>query len=270
MLHISSPQSTIIPVSMLSAVTITEAASKGSQLHNSLSFLHLPLELREMIYEKLFICPENIGTTGVRVKSVMKHARIWRSLSFARSCRQIWQESEHYFLTRNRFDFYEIRSFLTFLEAIGIKGRQLLTRVRYFHSVGHPFIVLRYLRSLINVRELEIFARVRMPKNPGSWWVFPVNNVKSLLEKRAASCSEDYHVKTFLFTKDYWVLEHYYDTLVEFGPVSGVGEAAAQLDQAPPHTCQVVKRLLTDNLMRVKGEILGYITRYGVTSITVF
>ncbi|MCJ1239050.1 hypothetical protein MMC14_007043 [Varicellaria rhodocarpa] len=264
----SSIQSTVIPPPMLSAVTATEAVSTGDPLHNSFPFLHLPTELRQMIYERLFICPENIGTTGFRVKSVMKHARTWRNFSFARSCRQIWNESEHYFFARNRFDFYKIRSFLTFLEAIGIEGRQLLTKVRYFHSVGHPFIVLRYLRSLTNVRELEIFARVRMPKYPGSWWVSPVSNVKTLLEERATPCSEDYHVKTFLSTKDYWVLEHCYDTLIDFGPISGVGEAAAQLDQAPPDNCQAVKRLLIDNLMRVKGEIMGYIIRYATTSIT--
>ena len=260
----SSSEAVITPAmvsSIVSPITLaakTKIAADG--LQNGFPFMRLPPELRHMIYELIFVCPANIGSEGNLTRSFWRHVKTWRNLSFARSCREIWSECGHLFLSRNRFEFYCIRSFLEFLEAIGNKGRQLLTKVRYFYSKGRPFIVLRYLRSLSNIRELEVYARICKPKCSGSWWLFPIIDMKNVLKEISYTCCWSECTIAYWSTRHHSWLNSKYQ-FVKYGPIIGVGKAAALLDDAPMDKCEEVKRSLAREFKRVRGEALGIIVR---------
>jgi hypothetical protein len=93
----------------------------------------------------------------------------------AGTCRQIWNESLVVYILRNSFEFHYIRPFLEFLEKIGVRGRRLLTNVRWCHHArSMPFIVIRLLRSCTNLRNLEVCARIGVKERPGFQYRLPL------------------------------------------------------------------------------------------------
>lgn len=128
---------------------------------HGLNFLGFPREIRDNIYSQLCVKPTFIGADSKFTKPFWRDAMKWRHLDFAIACRKIWEESFHIYLEENSFELFYIRPFLEFVEKIGIRGRRLLREIRWHHHArSRPFIVLRYLRSCIQLRTLDVFARV--------------------------------------------------------------------------------------------------------------
>ena len=145
--------------------------------HGGFPFLQLPPEIRNRIYHLIFVKPGYIGSEGTLTRAFYSDAAKWRNLAFASSCRQVYIESADIFYARNGFEFFYIRPFLEFLEAIGYKRRKLLTKIKFHHTKGTPFIVLRYLKSCKNLEELEIYAKC-FKKTTKSWWEYQMKNAK--------------------------------------------------------------------------------------------
>ena len=150
------------------------------------------------------------------------------------------------YLLKNGFEFYYIRPFLEFLEKIGIRGRQLLTDVRWHHHArSRPFVAIRYLRSCTNLRTLEVFARVRVKERPGFWYGVP------LLDPR----------RFFLSS---------YKT-ISFGAAKPFGKGAEGEQEIPELRSRSLScggyydetslRTLSESLKRVKWEISGVYKR---------
>lgn len=196
---------------------------------NRLSFLSLPPEIRNMVYELVFVSPANIGTNGMTNSCFFQDVVRWRNLDFAMSCRQIYTESGNIFYARNGFEFYYIRPFKEFMESIGVQRRRLITKLNFNFLKGSPFCVLRYIRSCTNMQELNISLRVIKSNCEGQgWWLYPIKNVRE-----------------FIFTD--------FDKL-ELGEASGVGEAR---DSEARGECRVgarEKNALFTALRKVKNE----------------
>ncbi|MCJ1374643.1 hypothetical protein MMC20_005875 [Loxospora ochrophaea] len=148
----------------------------------SFPFLSLPPEIRNMVYELVFVSPEYIGSRGnhkPNSKIFYEDVRKWRNTAFARVCRQVYTESNNIFFAKNGFEFFYLPPLLSFLGKIGPERRLLLTKISYSHKDGSPFLALRYLRSCKNLRELDISVRVLHPHNVrNSLWKFPLKNAK--------------------------------------------------------------------------------------------
>lgn len=205
-----------------------------------LDFLGLPREVRDNIYSFIFVKPKFIGSETKFTKPFYRDAIAWRNLAFARSCRQIWNESLRVYLARNGFEFFYIRPFLEFLEKIGICGRRLLKNVRWHHhKSSRPFIVLRYLRSCTTLRTLEVFARVTIKDRKNFWWGVPLLNAKR-----------------FFLTNQ---------TKIEFGTAQGFGKGAEVHEEAPDFGVKTANGVfetrslatLSENLKKVKWEVSG-------------
>lgn len=145
------------------------------------SFLTLPPEIRNMIYDLVFVSPAYIGTDKMLTKGFFEEAAQWRNLAFARSCRQIYHESAHIFYAKNGFEFWYIGPMLNFMESIGFQGRRLLTRLRFSFLSGSPFVALRYLKSCESLKELSISIRISKLRHKNSWWLYPVKNVHAFV-----------------------------------------------------------------------------------------
>ena len=209
-----------------------------------LEFLSFPREIRDTIYGFLLVKPTFIGAETKLTKPFYKDAIAWRHLAFAGSCRKIWNESLRVYLARNGFEFFFIRPFLEFIEKIGIRGRRLLTRLRWHHHwKSRPFIVLRYLRSCTALETLAVFARVLIKGRKNFWWGVPLLNARAF----------------FLGTHK----------KIEFGTAQGFGKGAVA-DEEPPNfgaktacgqyeTRSLVS--LSENLKRVKWEVSGHYKR---------
>lgn len=191
---------------------VPAAPATAISAHRGPSFIDLPPEIRNMVYDLVFVSPEFIGTKGTTNSSFFKDAVKWRNLNFAMSCRQIHDESANVFYAKNGFEFYYIRPFKAFMESIGIEGRRLITKLNFNFLKGSPFLVLRYIRSCRNIQHLNISLRVIKPYCKG-WWLYPFKNAKE-----------------FLFTD--------FDKL-ELGEASGVGEAR---DSDAMSACKVAPR----------------------------
>lgn len=178
------------------------------------SFLALPPEIRNMIYDLVFVSPTYIGTNGMTTKYFLRDVVKWRNLDFAISCRQIYAESANVFYAKNGFEFYYIRPFKEFMESIGIERRRLITKLNFNFLNGSPFIVLRYIRSCTSIQQLNICLRVNKASSESQgWWLYPVKNAKE-----------------FLFT-DF--------NKLDFGEASGVGQAR---DDEARGECKIAPR----------------------------
>lgn len=205
-----------------------------------LEFLSFPRQIRDTVYGFIFVKPTFIGYETKFTKPFYKDAITWRNLAFAGSCRRIWNESLRVYLNRNGFEFYYIRPFLEFLEKIGIRGRRLLTKLRWHHHKrSQPFIVLRYLRSCTALKTLAVFARVTVEKRKNFWWGVPLLNAKA-----------------------FFLSNH---SKIRFGIAQGFGKGA-ESDEEPPtfgaktafgefETRSLVS--LSENLKKVKWEVSG-------------
>ena len=166
-----------------SALATQSADTEGCNIE----FLKFAPEIRNQIYDTVFVKPTYIGAArshhGVRTKSFYKDASLWRNLGFAMTCRQVYEESSNIFYAKNGFEFYYIRPFLEFLEAIGVHRRGMLTKLRYHQSENsQPFIVCRYLKSCTGLKDLNIWLRVR-PRDGSrvylnAWWEYPFKDPK--------------------------------------------------------------------------------------------
>ncbi len=138
-----------------------------------MDFLKFAPEIRNRVYDYVCVKPTYIGSNdgkAVATARFYEDAATWRNLAFATSCKQIYIESSHVFYSRNGFEFSMMRPLLEFLEAIGLGGRILLTKLRFIYCTfaRHTFIPLRYLKSCKNLQELEVYVQAR----PG--WGYPL------------------------------------------------------------------------------------------------
>ncbi|MCJ1465924.1 hypothetical protein MMC07_004543 [Pseudocyphellaria aurata] len=219
---------------------IPDAFFDGIATRRGPSFLSLPPEIRNMIYDLVFVSPDYIGTHGMTNSLFFNDVVKWRNLDFAMSCRQIYAESANVFYAKNGFEFYYIRPFKAFMEQIGVERRRLITKLNYNFVKGSPFIVLRYLRSCTNLQQLNISLRVLKTGCQDQGWLYPVRNVKN-----------------FIFT-DYPKLE--------FGDARGFGEAH---ESEARGECKVPPRqrdALFGALLRVKDENI-HAQNFGYPSI---
>ena len=201
----------------------------GGPAHRGFPFLQLPPEIRNRIYHLVFVKPGYIGSEGTLTKAFYHDAAEWRNLAFARSCRQVYNESADIFYARNGFEFFYIRPFLEFIEAIGNKRRKLLTKIRFHHTKGTPFIILRYLKSCKNLEELEVHARC-VKKKTNSWWEYPMKDAKG-----------------------FFLGSH---SRIEFGEVLRFGKAIAS-DENPTGGKSLATMFLVESLQKVKAEEKG-------------
>lgn len=206
-------------------------------LFPGLPFLKFPPEIRNRVYEFLFVSPIYIGSEGASTKSFYKDASRWRNLTFAKSCRQMYNESGDIFYAKNGFEFFYIRPFLEFMEAIGIQRRRILTKLKYHCSNGRPFIALRYVRSCTSLRELEVSARVVMKNKKNSWWSYPVENP----------------LKVFLTASS--------DPII-IGSKQGFGKAITTNEEPSKENVEKSRAALTRALEQVKKEASGLYRRY--------
>ena len=192
------------------------------------SLLTLPPEIRNMIYDLVYVSPSYIGTHRMVTDSFFHEAAQWRNLGFVTSCRQIYCESANIFYAKNGFEFYYIGPLLQFMEGIGFQRRRLLTKLRFNYLSGSPFIALRYLRSCESLRELSISIRVCQLGSPNSGWLYPVKNIRTSV---LTDCSE-----------------------LSFGEARGFGAAsdaeAGNLSQAAPKAISTLQQAL----IKVKEE----------------
>ena len=209
-----------------------------------LDFFGFPREIRDEIYSHIFVKPSAIGAESKFTKPFWRDAIKWRNHNLAGTCRQIWNESLRVYLRQNAFEFYFIRPFLEFLEKIGIRGRRLLTNVRWSHHArSMPFIAIRLLRSCTNLRNLEVFARLRVKERPGFLYRVPL-----------------LHAKRFFLTTY---------KRISFGNVTVFGKLVDANEEMPDLRSKLMcgeyeqpaLRTLSQNLKKVKWEISGHYKR---------
>lgn len=147
-------------------------------LRHGTNFLDLPLELRVKVYELVFVSPKYIGSEGTQTKAFKRDLYKWRNFAFARSCRLIYEESTRVFFSKNGFMFFFHRPALEFMEAIGPTRRKLLTKLKFTFNRTVPHLALRYARSCINLKELEVVSRINVEGNPDAWWIMTFKNAK--------------------------------------------------------------------------------------------
>lgn len=214
------------PGSAITGSAIPEADTRGV-----FPFLKLPPEIRNRIYDLIFVSDKYIGANGHQTKAFYRDAAKHRHLAFARACRQIYQESANIFYAKNGFEFFYTRPFLEFLEGIGADRRKLLTKLRYNYSSGTPFVVLRYLKSCTNLQVLEVFVHVVMPGRKNSWWAYPLEDAKSF----------------FLGSSK----------LVKFGDICKLGKAESAPEEPSQAKVTDAKAGLVQSLAKVKREQSG-------------
>lgn len=135
------------------------------QRSGTFPFMQLPPEIRNMVYRYLSICPGRIGAKRTKTRGWMNQYNAYRQLDFGRTCRQIYEEHKSIFFSENGFEFYYVATFVTFIEGIGISGRQLLKELRWNQKDVSAFTALRYLRSCQNLKRLDI-AVLRYSDHP--------------------------------------------------------------------------------------------------------
>ena len=189
-------------------------------------FLKLPPEIRNRCYEFVFVSPVYIGSVNTHAGSFHDDAVKWRNLGFARSCRQIYNESGHIFFAQNGFEFYYIRPFLDFLKVIGTERLRMITRLRYNFSGGRPHAALQYLKSCVNLQLLEVYLRVRIKIKGNCWWLYPLENAK-----------------------DFFLSEY---SLVRFGKAIPVGNVTEGDELPAANIVDVIKDELKAGLFKVK------------------
>ena len=154
--------------------TLNEAFRPVFERQGVFSFESLPPEVRNRIYEYVFVKPTNIGERSIRdaiqcgthlflgderkCTCFYLQATCWRNLSFASTCRLIHYESCEIYFASNGLTFYTVGPALHFLMAIGPRCRKLIRKLE-FHIPANAegiFDVFRYLKSCTGLRELDI------------------------------------------------------------------------------------------------------------------
>lgn len=154
-------------------------------------FMKLPAETRNSIYEHAYINKDDnyIGKDSITFEDFRKEASKVRNLAFSMACRQIYEETCGIFFSLNGFSFEDPDVLLRFLQSIGIKNRERLTKLAYIHHNGYEiklettptpdgnrrpeariykckpldfFAAFRYLRSCLNLKTLDIFLLAEM------------------------------------------------------------------------------------------------------------
>ena len=140
-------------------------ADPHRQPESKLPLLKFPPEILNRLYNLVYVSPDYIGG-----HNFYQNARGWRNLSFARSCRQIYDESADIFFAQNGFEFDDDGTCARFLHAIGPRRRRLLQRLRYISYSMSPFPYKQF--SLIgdceNLQHVDIQIRV-LPLAGASW-----------------------------------------------------------------------------------------------------
>ena len=214
-----------------SASAITGSTPQEAITRHVFPFLKLPPEIRNRIYDLVFVSHQYIGANGTLTNAFYSDAAKHRHLAFASACRQIYQESANIFYAKNGFGFFYIRPFLEFLEAIGADRRKLLTKIKFSCSRGTPFVVLRYLKSCTNLQELEVSARIVMPSRKHSWWAYQLKDAKGF----------------FLGS----------NRAIKYEDVRSFGKAATSSNGPTQDRITRVKGNLTESLHKVKLEESG-------------
>ncbi|KAK4691837.1 hypothetical protein P7C71_g5252, partial [Lecanoromycetidae sp. Uapishka_2] len=205
-----------------------------------IDFLGFPREIRDGIYSFVFIKTRNIGGETKFTKPFYNDVLNLRTLDFAGTCRQIWNDSLKTYIVHNGFEFFFMRPSLEFFEKIGIAGQRLLQKIRWHHHKwSNPFIVLRLFRSCEHLRELEIFARVTIKNRTNFWWGVPLLNAKKFF---LTNCSR-----------------------IEFGAAQAFGKGAKATGVVPDlkrklpygEWAEASLRSLDSNLRKVKWEMSG-------------
>ena len=155
----------------------------GTCFSRPFTFLKLPAEIRNMVYDLVFVSPAYIGATqGTLTKDFDKDATKWRKLAFAKTCRQVYEESANIFFAKNGFEFSYQNSCTKFLHVIGQDRRQLITKIRYISLVpGWPYNPLLLIRDCKNLEVLEIQIKIRSYATKLAWWIQSVQNPKELV-----------------------------------------------------------------------------------------
>ena len=142
-------------------------------------FKKLPPEIRNKIYDLVFVRSRYIGLDKRSRFTLRYDARSVRNLAFAMSCRQVYTETKSMFYAKNGFAFYQIQECLSFLQCIGLQNRRLITKFSYSHLRGDAFPILRYLKSFTNLQELSVSARVTTRSVQWWWWEYPLINARA-------------------------------------------------------------------------------------------
>lgn len=164
----SKPKPTVEAGANLESVSSSSFEPQGV-----FSFQQLPPEIRNRIYELIFVKPTYIGESDRKTSleclaNHNKKYRIcvcfyldvirWRNLNFAFTCRMVYNESTDIFFAKNGFAFSARRPALDFLMAIGHRRRATITKLRYNHPSFEEgfFDVGRYIKSCTGLRELHV------------------------------------------------------------------------------------------------------------------
>lgn len=157
-------------------------------------FLKLPPEIRNKIYDLLVVNSAYIGSTAMTIREFYEDVAKWHNTALSMTCRQIYDESANIFFVKNGFEFYCIRSFVEFMQGIGITRRRLLKKLKFNYRCGSPFMALRYIRSCTSLQELDISIQIIKPDTEEfqwpdsdseqsgwlyrnqSWWLYPVKD----------------------------------------------------------------------------------------------
>lgn len=151
-------------------------------LSRGFTFLELPPEIRNMIYEYTFVSPQYIGYHCTLSKGFYQDLSKWRNLAFARTCRQIYQESSLIFFAKNGFEFACQRSAVGFLKAIKHERRLLLTKIRFvFATSGFPYEPLVLIDACKNLQVLEVQVRGTSYPDDKTYWIQNLSEAKNLV-----------------------------------------------------------------------------------------
>ena len=228
------------------ALVLYDASARASTVSDDqgLDFFGFPREIRDEIYSHIFVKPIAIGAESKFTKPFWRDAIKWRNHSLAGTRRQIWNEPLRVYLRENGFEFYFIRPFLEFLEKIGIRGRRLLTDVKWCHHArSMPFIAIRLLRSCTNLRNLEVSVRVRVKEHPGFQYKLPLIHARRFF-------LANYSRISFGDATSFGKFGHAEEAIPDLRLKSEIGEYE-----------QHALRTLSDNLKKVKWEITGKYNR---------
>lgn len=165
---------------------LKEAEIKAEKRAHTFRFFDLPPEVRNMIYNLIYVSPEPIGSNSEHTYTMkFPHEEFakWRNLSFARSCRQIYKESSHIFLPNNTFEFFRLFELVNFLEKIGVKGRQQVRKLKLNYREHDPKKAFKSIRMCPNLTHLDIaFEHVDYSDKTGTYCQhFPIIDAKELI-----------------------------------------------------------------------------------------
>ena len=166
-------------------------------LSRGFTFLELPPEIRNMIYEFIFVSPQYIGNHCTLSKGFYQDLNKWRNLAFARTCRRIYEESWNVFFAKNGFEFACQRSAVGFLKGIKHERRLSITKIRFvFSTSGFPYEPLVLIDACKNLKVLQVQVRGTSYPDDKSYWIQNLRNAKQLVlgDSTDFEWEEPYHV----------------------------------------------------------------------------